>query len=90
MAINLLIDTSNLIRLLNALEEDRNLHKLSVWLDLQEIRLHVPDILLQEWEEHKVKKLNEIGEIVKKIVITQPHCGTVKDTLKEILQCMKR
>lgn len=68
MAINLLIDTSNVIRLLNVLEEDRNLHKLSVWLDLQEIRLYVPDILLREWEEHKVKKLNEIGEIVKKIV----------------------
>jgi hypothetical protein len=68
MPINLLIDTSNLLRLLNILEEDRNLHKLSVWLDLQEIRLYVPDILLQEWEDHKLEKLNGIATVVKKII----------------------
>ena len=68
MPINLLIDTANLLRLLNILEDDRNLHKLSVWLDLQEIQIYIPDILLQEWEEHKLLKMNGIAASVKKII----------------------
>ena len=60
MAVNLLLDTSILVKLLNILEADRNLHKLSVWLKLQEIQLYTPDMLLQEWEDRKQKKLQQI------------------------------
>ncbi len=67
MAINLLIDTSTLLQLLNLLEEDRNLHKLTVWVSRQEIQLYIPDILLTEWEYHKREKLEQIKTNVNKI-----------------------
>lgn len=68
MPIHLLIDTSNLLRLLNILEKDRNIDKLSVWLRLGEIQLYVPDILLQEWEKNKKIKLADANEDVNKLI----------------------
>lgn len=67
MAINLLLDTSILRRLLNVLEDDWNLHKLKVWLDLGELRLYVPEAILEEWERRKKEKLQEITTDVNRI-----------------------
>ena len=68
MSINLLIDTSNLLRLLNILEKDRNIHKLSVWLNREEIQLYIPDTLLLEWEKNKKIKLAETKDDVTKLI----------------------
>ena len=67
MAINLLLDTSILRRLLNVLEDDWNLHKLQVWIDRGELRLYVPSPVLEEWERRKEEKLQEVSADVNRI-----------------------
>jgi hypothetical protein len=67
MPINLLIDTSTLYTLLNIIEHDWNLQKIDGWLTLGEIRLCVPAILREEWEDKKKIRLNGIEEQIKRI-----------------------
>lgn len=67
MAINLLLDTCILVRLLNVLEDDRNIHKLSIWLKLEEIQLYVPLVILDEWKLRKDEKLKQIETDINKI-----------------------
>jgi len=68
MAINLLIDTSILLKLLNILEDDWNIARLNAWIKYKEVTLLVPQILLQEWEKNKRQKFNEIENDVNRVV----------------------
>jgi hypothetical protein len=71
MAINLLIDTSILLKLLNILEHDWNIARLNAWIKYEEVTLLVPQILKQEWEKNKSEKFSKIAESVSKVVKQQ-------------------
>lgn len=69
MAINLLLDTCVLKKLVSRTEFSGYLKQIILWKKSGDIVLYCPKKLLDEWEEHRLKELAEIKKIIKDHVL---------------------